>query len=227
MDVLDSVGRFLLDLVLYLVNGVLEILYQLVDHWAVLVGLACGLGVLLVFDVLAQRLAAAAPARQGQKPSLSVSRHHQVLTAITILAWLVVGLAFPTPVPQLGAVMWGLTALALLLIPAEQVSILWRSKVAILSYCGLLVAFRVVAAWTLAADPREWASIVGTVGEAQRVVASSRGLVLTIASYVSWFAIPAGYVIYLFQKATTHPMSLRNPLAQANEVAWKIRQRPD
>jgi hypothetical protein len=62
------------------------------------------------------------------------------------------------------------------------------------------------------------------MGEAQRVVASSRGLVLTIASYVSWFAIPAGYVVYLFQKATTHPMSLRNPLARASEVAWQIRQ---
>ncbi len=227
MDVLTAVGRFLLDLVLYLVNGLLEILYQVIGHLAVLVGLICGLAILLVFDVLAQRLAAAAPARQGQKPSLQVSRHHQALTVATILAWLVVGLAFPTPVPQLGAAMWGLTILALLLIPAEQVAILWRSKVAILSYCGLLVAFRVVAAWTLAADPREWAAIIGTVGEAQRVVASSRGLVLTIASYVSWFAIPAGYVVYLFQKATTHPMSLRNPLARASEVAWQIRQRPD
>lgn len=227
MDTLIAVGRFLLDLALYLVNGLLEIVYQIAEHWAVLVGLLCGLAVLLVFDVLAQRLAAAAPARQGQKAPVQVARHHQLLSAVTILAWLVVGLAFPTPVPQLGAAMWLLTVLALLLIPAEQVSILWRSKVAILAYCGLLVAFRIVAAWTLAADPREWASIVGTVGEAQRVVASSRGLVLTIASYVSWFAIPAGYVVYLFQKATTHPMSLRNPLARANEIAWQIRQRPD
>jgi hypothetical protein len=227
MGTLQAVGHFLLDLLIYLVNGLLEVLYQIVDHWAVLAGLLCGLAVLLIFDVLTQRLAATAPARQGQKPHLQVSRHHQLLSGITILAWLVVGLAFPTPVPQLGAAMWGLTILALLLMPAEQVSILWRSKVAILSYCGLLVAFRVVAAWTLAADPREWASIVGTMGEAQRVVASSRGLVLTIASYVSWFAIPAGYVVYLFQKATTHPMSLRNPLARASEVAWQIRQRPD
>jgi hypothetical protein len=63
--------------------------------------------VLLIFDVLTQRLAATAPARQGQKPHLQVSRHHQLLSGITILAWLVVGLAFPTPVPQLGAAMWG------------------------------------------------------------------------------------------------------------------------
>lgn len=227
MNVLTGIGRLLLDMLIYLVNGLLAVVYLAAERWALPLGLACSLVVLLVFDVLAQRLAATAPPRQGQRAPVQVARHHQLLTAVTTCAWLVVGLVFPTPVPQLGAAMWVLFILGLLLIPAEQVSILWRSKVAILSYCAMLLAFRVLAAWTGAADPREWAAIVGTVGEAQRVVASSRGLVLTIASYVSWFAVPAGYAVYLFQKATTHPMSLHNPLARAGEIAWQIRQRPD
>jgi hypothetical protein len=36
MGTLQAVGHFLLDLLIYLVNGLLEVLYQIVDHWAVL-----------------------------------------------------------------------------------------------------------------------------------------------------------------------------------------------
>ena len=123
--------------------------------------------------------------------------------------------------------MWVLFVAGLLLMPAEQAAILWRSKVAILSYCGLLVAFRILSAWTLAADARDWARIVGTVDEAQRIVGANRSLLLTIASYVAWFGIPVGYGAYLFQRVTAHPMSLRNPFARASEIAYQIRHRPE
>lgn len=212
-------------MLIYMVNGLLELLYQIVEHWAVLISLACGLVVLLVFDRVIQNLEIAAPSRQGQRPPTRPSRKHQVLTGVALAFWLLVGLSFPTPVPQLGAAMWFLFVTALLLIPTEQVNTLWRSKTAILTYCCVLVAFRLVAVWTLAADPREWARIVGTVGEAQRVVASGRSIVLSIASYASWFAVPGAYAIYVFQKLSAHP--LINPLARAGEIAWLIRQRPD
>ena len=140
---------------------------------------------------------------------------------------LIAGSLFPPPVPQLGTAMWVLFVAGLLLMPAEQVAILWRSKMAILSYCGLLLAFRVVSAWTLSADAREWARIVGTVDEAQRIVGANRSLLRTIASYVAWFGIPAGYAVYLFQRVTTHPMSLRNPLARAGEIVYQVRHRPE
>jgi hypothetical protein len=65
------------------------------------------------------------------------------------------------------------------------------------------------------------------VEEAQRIVGANRGLLLTIASYVAWFGIPAGYASYVFQRVTTHPMSLRNPFARANEIVCQIRHRPD
>lgn len=225
MNFLVAVGRFLLDALVILVNGLLEIVYQVAGRWAVLIGLACGLIVLLVFDRVTQNLEIAAPSRQGQKPPTRPSRRHQIFTGAILLFWLVVSWSFPTPVPQLGAAMWFLFVLALLLMPSEQYNTLWRSKTAILSYCALLVAFRVIAAWTLAADPREWAAIVGTVGEAQRVVASGRGIVLSIASYASWFAIPGAYAVYVFQKLSAHPMV--NPLTRAGEIAWLVRQRPD
>ncbi|MGC8946361.1 MAG: hypothetical protein ACP5N6_09420 [Anaerolineae bacterium] len=225
MDTLVAAGQFLLNLLILPVNGLLEIMYQAVGHWAALISLACGL-VMLVFDRILQRIEIAAPSRQNQKPPMNmVSRRHQLLSIITLLAWLPIGVTFPTPVPQLGAVMWLLTVLALLLVPTEQFKTLWRAKTAILAYCGVLVAFRVIAAWTLSADPREWAAIIGTVGEAQRIIASGRSIILSIVSYAAWFVVPAGYAMYLFQKMTAHPMV--NPLARAGEIAWLIRQRPD
>jgi hypothetical protein len=227
METLEIAGSFLLDAGLYVLNGGLVVVYFLAGQATMIVSLLCAGVVGLVFDVLAQRLAAAAPARQGQIAPANVSRHHQLLTLACVLSWLVAGSLFPTPVPQLGTAMWALFVVGLLLVPAEQAAILWRSKVAILSYCGLLLAFRIGAAWTLAADAREWARVVGTVDEAQRIVGANRSLILTIASYVAWFGVPAGYAVYLFQRVTTHPMSLRNPLARASEIVYQIRYRPD
>jgi len=227
METLELIGSTLLDLAVYVLNGALVVAYFLAGQATMIVSLLCASVVGLVFDVLAQRLAAAAPARQGQTAPVNVSRHHQLLTLACVLSWLVAGSLFPTPVPQLGTAMWALFVVGLLLVPAEQAALLWRSKVAILSYCGLLLAFRIGAAWTLAADAREWARVVGTVDEAQRIVGANRSLILTIVSYVAWFGVPAGYAVYLFQRVTAHPMSLRNPLSRASEIVYQIRYRPD
>lgn len=227
MSILLAAGRFLLDLVIYVVNGLLAIVYFIAGRWTLLISLFCGLVILLGFDVLIQRIAAAAPTRQGQQAPVQIARHHQVLTGATILAWLVAGSLFPTPVPQMGTTMWLLTVLALLVMPTVRHEVLWRGKTAILAYAGILIAFKIVASWALAADPREWAAIVGTVEEAQAIVARSRGILLTIASYISWFGVPAGYAGYLIQRMTVHPMNLRDPLARAGEILYQIRQRPD
>lgn len=225
-EVLLAAERFLVDLGVYLVNGVLTILYFLVERWTLLVSLLCGL-VMLAFDRLIQRIAAAAPARHGKPVSAPIYRHYQAVTVAAILAWLVMGSLFPTPVPQLGTAMWLLSVLALILLPVERYEILWRSKAAILAYAGVLLAFRLVAGWALAADARDWAAIIGSLEDARSIVARSRGTLLTIASYVSWFGVPAGYAAWLVQRLTVHPMSLRDPLARASEILHQIRQRPD
>jgi len=227
MEILLSVGRFLLNLLIYILNGFLATVYFLVDHWTLLISLFCGGVVLLVFDRLVQQIAASAPTRQGQRPPVRVSRNHQILTAVAAAIWLIAGSVFPTPVPQLGTVMWLATVAALVLLPADQYDVLWRGKMAVIAYSLVLLGFKVFAVWSLHTDPRDWAIIIGSVEEAQRVVASSRGVLLSIASYVSWFAIPAGYLVYLFQRLSVHPMSLRDPLARAGEILYLIRQRPD
>lgn len=227
METLETAWQLIENLTIYVINGGFVIFYFLLGQGMMIVSLLCAALVGLVFDVIAQRLAAAAPSRQGRVAPTNISRHHQFLTLVAGLGWLIAGSLFPTPVPQLGTAMWILFVVALFLVPAEQQAILWRSKVAVLSYCLLLVGFRTAAAWMLAADARDWARIVGTVDEAQRLVGANRSLVLTIASYVAWFGIPVGYAIYVFQRVTTHPMSWRNPRARAYEIVHQIRRRPD
>lgn len=224
MDVLEAAARGALDLGIYLVNGALAVLYALAARWLTLVSLLCGLIVLLRFDVESQRLMSEAPERQGQKAPQRPRRYPQALTGAALLAWLVMGSLFPTPVPQLGTAMWVLFVLALALAPQEREALLWRSKTMLLSFCGVLLGYRILAAWTMAADPREWAQVVGTVGEAQRVVASSRGLVMSIASYAAWFAVPVGYAVYLAQRFTVHPISLE-PRKELYEIAEQLRRR--
>lgn len=222
-----AIGQILIDLGIYLVNGLLTIAYALAERWTLLVSFLCGLLILLVFDNLIQRIAASAPARQGRIAPAQVNRHHQVATVAAMVAWLVAGSIFPTPVPQLGTAMWLLSVLGLILLPVERYEILWRSKAAILAYAAILLSFRIVATWALAADAREWAAIVGSLEEAQSIVARSRGTLLTVASYISWFGVPAGYAAWLVQRMVIHPMSLRDPLARAGEILYWIRQRPD
>ncbi len=227
MEILDTIWQTIQNLTIYVINGVLVVFYFILGQGTMIVSLLCAAIVGLIFDVIAQRLAAAAPSRQGRTAPANISRHHQLLTLVCGISWLIAGSLFPTPVPQLGTAMWVLFVVALFLVPAEQQAILWRSKVGVISYCLLLVGFRIAAAWTLAADARDWARIIGTVDEAPRLVGANRSLSLTIASYVAWFAIPVGYAVYVFQRVTTHPMSWRNPRARAYEIIYQIRHRPD
>jgi hypothetical protein len=227
MEYLETAGRWLANATIYEVNGLLTVVYFLVNQGTMLISLACAAIVGLIFDTIVQDLAAAAPSRRGHQAPTKTSRHHQILTGICILSWVTIGSMFPLPVPQLGAGMWLLFVATLLLLPSEQASLLWRSKVVILSYCGILLLFRIGATWTKAADPYDWAKVIGSVQEAQQIVGRNRGLILTIASYIAWFGVPVAYVSYVFQRVTTHPMSLRNPFARANDIVHQIRNRPD
>jgi hypothetical protein len=154
MEILDTIWQTIQNLTIYVINGVLVVFYFILGQGTMIVSLLCAAIVGLIFDVIAQRLAAAAPSRQGRTAPANISRHHQLLTLVCGISWLIAGSLFPTPVPQLGTAMWILFVVALFLVPAEQQAILWRSKVGVISYCLLLVGFRIAAAWTLAADAR-------------------------------------------------------------------------
>jgi len=226
MPDLDAIGNFILDWVVYTANGFLIMVYWLVDHLGILVSLACAVLVIAFFDAYIQRLAAHMPgSRMRQKVPLRPNRNHQILTAVTAGLWTLAAALFPIPVPWLGAAMWLLFVVLLLLLPAEQLQTLWRSKTAILGYTLALLGFRWYLSLSAQASPQEWAALYGTAGEAQRVIASTRGLFLTVGTWVIWFAMPVAYAGYAVQRLTTHSMSLADPRATAAQIVEAIRTR--
>lgn len=225
MPSLDAIGNFILDLGIYTLNGFLVMVYWLVDHLGILVALACAVLVIVFFDTYIQKLAAHMPSRPGQRAPMQPNRNHQILTAVTGGLWTLAAALFPIPVPWLGAGMWVLFVVLLLLIPAEQLQTLWRSKTAIMTYALTLLGFRWYLSLSAQASPQEWAALYGTAGEAQRVIASTRGLFLTIGTWVVWFALPVAYAGYVVQRLTTHSMSLADPRATAAQIVEAIRTR--
>lgn len=225
MPDLDAFCNLLLDWVIYTLNGFLAMTYWLLDHLSILLALACAALVVVFFDAYAQRLAAHMPSRPRQQAPLRPNRNHQILTAVTVGLWAMAAALFPIPVPWLGAGMWLLFVVLLLLLPAELLQTLWRSKTAILIYALALLGFRWYLGLSAQASPREWAALYGTAGEAQRVIASTRGLFLTVGTWVMWFALPVAYAGYVVQRLTTHSMSLADPRATAAQIVEAIRTR--
>ena len=227
MDILTSVSQGLLDGLVLLANGFLLVLYFLAGRLPLILSLGCALLVALVFDPQAQEWTQFMPGRT-LRPGVDQpqpQRQHQVLTGAAALFWMVASSLFPSPVPWLGLLMWVLTVAGLLLLPAERVSLLWRGKTFISVYSLALLAFRGYLALLGAASPEAWAAVMGSSAEAQRVLASNRGLLTTIGFWVACFALPAAQVVYLVQRLTTHPLSLLGPRMRPADIVQAIRTR--
>jgi len=205
-------------------NGFLVMGYWLLDHFPLLLSLLC-VPLMLLFDQATATLAAHTPTRGGQAapPILNYSNH--LMTGAAAVTWLVAGSLFPRPVPWLGAAMWLAALLLLLLLPSERPVVLWRTKVGILIYSLMLLGFRWYLWQINQADPYQWAAVMGSVDEAQRIIGQNQGLFLTIGTWIAWFALPVAHIGYVVQRFTTNPMSLRGPHQSAAQVLETIRMR--
>ena len=222
---LQKLGDFLL----IEVNGLVVLLYWVLDRWAALVSLLCGLVILFVFDQEVVRVASQVPRRAGEEDVVEpVSRASPVVrlsTIISIVAWQLAAGLFPTPVPELGMLVW-LGGVALLLaLPPERPVVLHRVKAITLSYSGVLFAFYIWSLWASRASPQEWARIVGSTGDAARLIAGSRSIMNTIATWVAWGGIPLAFFTYAGQRLLTNPHSITNPLQSARDILEEIRRR--
>ncbi len=228
LEFIGFAGRLLLDLLVYLINGYLLMLYSLCDALPLLVSLGCAALVARVFDRQVEARAAMMPRRaHGMRAPATPNRHHEVLTALIAGFWVVAQALYPNPVPWLGAAMWGLTIVGAALLPAERPALLWRGKTFILSYALALIGFRLYLLLAASATPQEWARLLGTVGEAERIIAGNLGLVTTLGAWATWFVIPFAHALYLAQRLLVNPLSLIDPRATAGEIVAAIRARSD
>ncbi|MBU1749235.1 MAG: hypothetical protein KKA73_16235 [Chloroflexi bacterium] len=225
---LSQLGAGLIDQALYTVNSLLWVVYWLEDHLPLLAAVAAGLVVLLVFDRWVQQDAHSRALRPDRAATgvQGVEMHvTQVLTLLALGLWVLAALGFQTPVPELGAAMWLGMVLLLALLPAEREAVQWRLKGLILGYALLLLAFRWYLGVVSTIDARDWAAALGSVDEAQRVLAQNKGIFETLGIWAAWFAVPFAFGSYAVQKVLANRLSLEAPFRRAETVIRAIRTR--
>ncbi|CAG0972508.1 hypothetical protein ARNL5_01802 [Anaerolineae bacterium] len=222
---MDEVGQVMRDAGVYVINGGLSVSYFLFDHLALLIAIACAAIVICLFDRWLIDLATSTPARQGRAaPRRAVSRPY-ARTVITLGMWLIAASLYPAPVPELGAAMWLAAVVAVLLLPTERASVLGACKNLILTYALMLLGFLWYVNTTAQASAREWAAIIGGVGEAQQTLAQNQNLIMTIGTIGITWSGPVAAAIYLWGRLKTHLDSLAAPWQSMAEIVRDIRTR--
>jgi len=180
-----------------------------------------------VFDPQAQREAVATPTRYGRKPNLEreMPRTWQGMTGVTILLWLVGAMLFPNPVPWIGAAMWIAAVMAILTMPDRRIGLMWNTKGLILSYALVLIGFRLLGQQMSSASPQQWATTLGSVGEAQTIIAQNKSLIQTVGIYAVWYGVPFVYFSFLVQTFLANPLSVVSPFSSAADLVRNIRTR--
>lgn len=223
---MEEILQVLQDGVTHVINGGLWCMYLIADHITLLIGLACAVVIAVVFDRWVAQLALTTPARQGRSAPRRLNRRPYLRTLFTFSVWLIAVSLYPAPVPQLGAAMWVATVVVVLLLPTERAPVLGTCKNIILTYACALLGFLWYVNTSAAASPREWAAIIGGVGEAQQTLAQNQSVVLTIGTIGLTWSGPLAIALYVFKRLTAHLESLANPWQSAAEILRDIRTRP-
>ncbi|MCG2784773.1 MAG: hypothetical protein L6461_06670 [Anaerolineae bacterium] len=223
--IFDQINSFLLDLPIYLLNGLLWLVYALVGSLSALLSAGAATVMALVVDSTVQQLSGSRPLRQGRGESPPITRTAQILTAGVFLLWFGAQWGMGAPVPWIGAAMW-LTGLAAVLIsPAQRFNLLWFVKSGVAVYALAVIGSRLYLNMTSEVSPEAWAGMLGTAQTAVNIVANTRGNVTTVIVWALWLVIPLGYFSLLVQKLFQNPVSLVNPLASYADMLAMLRDR--
>lgn len=244
MQEINTLSNILTDGTTYVANGFLLLLYWLIANLPALLSLACAAFILLTLDNEVQRRAGFRPVRGGPLGNIPDRRNGyqqqaeesqaagnpprtaQVLTGIVLGLWLIAQTGMAAPVPWIGAAMWLVGGIVLLVIPSHQrFNLLWFVKTGIAVYAILVIGSRLYLGYTAQLTPEQWAGVIGSSEGAANVIAGTRGNVTTIVLWALWLVAPLGFFSLLIQQLFVNPMSLVNPLAGAQEVLKRLRNR--
>jgi len=225
MNFLDQLTLLLLDLPVYLANGMMWILYTLATSLAAIVSLGSAGLLAWLIDAEAQRLVAARPLRSERGEMLAGTRNAQMMTGVLILLWLGAQWGMAAPVPWIGAAMWLVGLTALLMVPAQRFNLLHLVKTGIALYAAAVIASRIYLVYTSQISPEQWATLVGSAQTAATVVANTQGNTTTIVIWALWLVLPLGYFSMLLQQIFMHSISLLNPFASAASLMAQLRDR--
>lgn len=221
----DQLNAFILDLPIYVINGLLWLVYSLAGSLPALVSAGAACVMALVVDRAVQQLSSARPLRQGRGESQPVARTAQILTGGVFVLWLTAQWGMGAPVPWIGAAMWLMGLGAILISPAQRFNLLWFVKSGVAVYALAVIGSRLYLNMTSDVSPEAWAGMVGTAQSAANAVANTRGNVTTVIVWALWLVVPLGYFSMLVQKLFLNPVSLLNPLSSYEEMLATLRDR--
>ncbi|MGC8946006.1 MAG: hypothetical protein ACP5N6_07595 [Anaerolineae bacterium] len=200
----QKIARAARHALVYEVNGLLTLLYLLLDNAAA--------AAMLV-------LAAAAAALERHAPTAQ-----RVFTVVVLLVSVLAAMAVPPPVPAILATMWLFPAVVQVLDPAGGRALSWRARSGILLYAGAGVLYTIYTRLVAGVAPEAWSALAGGVEEARAVMAQSRAYITTMANIALWFVMPVGYFSLMVQAALQHPFP-RSPFMSVAERIRLIRTR--
>jgi hypothetical protein len=218
--------NWLNDLAIYFANGVMTILYWLIDTAPQWVAILMALFIMLTFDRWAQQQAVYAPERYGTRAlAVKPPRTAQITSIIVLLLWLTATWSFGPPVPLIGAVMWSIGALALLVMPQQRWSLLWTAKAGLVLYSLAILGYRLYLWQASRLSAAQLAEVFGGRASASQILAQNTGTFATVGAWLLWAVLPAGYIGVLVQNWAAQPMALVSPLAGMRDILTAIRTR--
>ena len=242
MTLINALSNWLTDVLIYLANGVLSIVYMVAELLPTLFSMAAALAILLLLDRSVQGRANFRPLRSSPqqippedevRPRLIAilfppgqGHTSQWITLGVLGLWLTAQAGMAPPVPWIGVGMWGIGLLVLLVTPEHQrLNLLWFVKSGIALYAGLVILSRLYLGYTSHIAAQEWSRWIGSSAAAAQVIQTTRGNVTTILLWVLWLIAPLGYVSLLVQQLLVNPLNLVGPRAGAEDLLRRLRRR--
>lgn len=220
MNSLDQLGILLADLPVYLANGLLLLLYAILGNFAAIISAGCAGLIGWRFDQPAREAAGFIPLRTngmaGGKAPERAAPLGWIMTGAAFTLWLLAQALIREPVAWIGAGMWGLGLLAVMLSEGHQRdNTLWFIKSGVILYSLAVIASRIYLNYTAQLSPEQWAGLLGSTDTAAAVIANTRSNVTTIVLWAVWLVIPLGYFSMLIQQLLVMPRTLLAPHGDA------------
>ena len=224
MNILNDLGWFFLDLPLHLANGILLTLYWLMANLPALASIGAAYLISSIPDRLVQDRTGR-PLRSDRAGDLQGPKTTQVMTGLVLLLWIAGQWGMAAPVPWIGAAMWLVGGIAVIIMQNQQFNLLWFMKTGIAIYALAVIASRLYLAYTIQLTPEQWAALIGSSQSAATVIANTRGNMTTIILWALWLVIPLGYFSMLLQQVFLNPVSVMNPVGGVQKTLEALRYR--
>jgi hypothetical protein len=225
VDIFELINSIIMDAPLYLINGLLLVLYLVGGAFPAIVSIVAAAGIALTADAEVQNLAGGRALR-GERGAMHIGGStSQVLTGVALFMWLIAQLGMGAPVPWIGAAMWMTGFVGISIVPTQRFSMLNLVRVGIVTYALAIGISRIYLMYAAQVTPDQWAALVGSADAAATIIANTRGNTTTIVVWALWLIVPLGYFSMLVQQVFMNPISLTAPMATPQAIMRALRSR--